>query len=155
MAAGDIVLFNQFRLDAGKKLHDLSADALKVSYVKSAANGGIDPAASTSDPRWGAGGGTNLSSSEVATGSSYSAGGIALTTITWTLVSGVPTLRADIVTTALDATGFTNARWGIIYNNTDAGKRAMAYVDLGADRSIQTGSLTLDWTGVTNDIATF
>jgi hypothetical protein len=58
------------------------------------------------------------------------------------------------VTIAQDAAGFTNARWGIIYNNTDANKRAIAFIDLGSDRSIVSGSLTLDWSGATNDVLT-
>jgi hypothetical protein len=47
------------------------------------------------------------------------------------------------VTVAQDASGFTNGRWGIIYNNTDANKRAIGYLDLGSDRSIVGGSLTI------------
>jgi len=66
----------------------------------------------------------------------------------------VPTFRADVVTINQDASGFTTARWGIIYNNTDASKRAIAFIDLGSDRSIVAGSLTLDWSGATNDVLT-
>lgn len=157
MAAGDIVWFDQSLLDLGLKLHNLETDTLRVGLVTS----GVTPAATTSDPRWGTGGGTNLSTNQVATGgTSYtgprlleiSSGGAG--TQTWTIVSSVPTLRADPIVLAQDASGFTNARWGIIYNDTDAGKRALAYLDLGSDRSLVTGSLTLDWNGASNDILT-
>jgi len=90
----------------------------------------------------------------VSAGTSYTAGGPTLSTVTWTLVSGVPTLQAANVVVNQDASGFTDARWGIIYNSTDANKRAIAYIDLGSARSIQAGSLTLDWSGASGDILT-
>lgn len=154
MAVGDIIVFCRFRLDVGKKLHDLSSDTFKLAYIKSAANGGFDPAANTADPRWGSGGAINFSTGEVATGSSYSAGGHTLTSTTWTQVSDIPTFRADIVTTAQDASGFNDARWAIIFNNTDSGKRCVCYIDLGSDKSIVSGSISEDFFGSTNDIFT-
>lgn len=150
MAAGDIVWFRQALLDLGVKRHDLTADTIKVGLVNSVTT----PTATTADPRWGAGGTTNLSSNEVATGASYSAGGPSLASVTWTLVSNVATLRATDPVIAQDATGFTDARWGIIYNSTDAGKRALGFIDLGSARSIQTGSLTLNFGGAGTDVLT-
>lgn len=148
MAVGDILWFNQAALDLGNKLHDLSSDQLKVGLINSA----VTPDETTADPRWGAGGSTNLSSNEVATGASYAAGGPSLASVTWALQSGNPELRANAVVVAQDAGGFTDARWGIIYNNTDAGKRAIGFVDLGSARSIVGGPLTLDWNGASNII---
>jgi hypothetical protein len=58
------------------------------------------------------------------------------------------------VTVNQDGSGFTNARWGIIYNDTAAGKQAVGFVDLGSDRSIQGGALTIDWSGANGDIFT-
>jgi len=58
------------------------------------------------------------------------------------------------VTLAQDASGFTNGRWGIIYNNSDTNKRAIAFVDFGSDRSLVSGAITIDWNGATNDILT-
>lgn len=158
MAAGDIVWFDQALLDLGLKIHNLETDTLRLGLVTSATT----PAQSTPDPRWGAGGGTNLTTNQVGTGTAYTTGGPTLQissggagTQTWAIVSSIPTLRADPVVIVQDAsTGFTNARWGIIYNDTAAGKQAIAYVDLGTDRSIVSGSLTLDWFGASNDILT-
>lgn len=150
MAVGDVRWFAQALLDLGEKLHDVSSDTLKVGLVTSS----VTPAIGTSDPRWGAGGGTNLATNQVATGTSYTSGGPTLASVTWTLVSGVPTLRAAALTIAQDAAGFTDARWAVIYNDSDAGKRALAFVDLGEARSVRSGSLTLDWSGATNDILT-
>lgn len=149
MAVGDIRWFAQGLHDLGNKIHNLSSDVIKLGLITSAAT----PAVSTAAPHWGGTGTTNFATNQVTTGTSYSTGGPTLVD-TWTLVSNVPTFRADIVTIAQDASGFTNARWGIIYNSTDANKRALAFVDLGSDRSIQAGSLTLDWSGANNDILT-
>jgi|SRR6185503_1689790 len=146
MAVGDIVWFRQGLLDLGKKLHDLSADALKIGIITSA----VTPGATDSDPRWGAGGGTNFSTNQVATGTSYATGGPTLASVTWALQSNQPELRAAQLTIAQDASGFTNGRWGIGYNNTDAGKRALFFVDLGSDRSIVGGPLVFDWNGASD-----
>lgn len=154
MAAGDIVWFDQALLNLGKKIFDLSSDTLKLGLVKSAANGGIDPAVTTADPCWGAGGSTNLSSSQVATAGTSYTGPQSLTSVTWAIVSGTPTLRADVITLAADASGFINARWGIIYDDTAANKNAIGYVDLGADVSIAAASYSFDWNGANNDILT-
>ncbi len=149
MAAGDIKFFAQALHDLGNKIHDLDGDTLKIGLVTSV----VTPALSTAAPHWGGTGTTNLATNQVATGTAYT-GPITLTTKSWTVVSNVPTFRADEVVVAQDASGFTNARWGIIYNDTDANKRAIAFVDLGSDRSIVSGSLTMAWSGATNDILT-
>jgi len=149
MAVGDIRWFGQGLHDLGNKIHNLSSDVIKLGLITSAAT----PTVATAAPHWGGTGTTNFATNQVATGTSYTTGGPTLTD-TWTLVSGVPTFRADVVTVAQDASGFTNARWGIIYNSTDANKRALAFIDLGSDRSIVAGSLTLDWSGANNDILT-
>lgn len=150
MAQGDIKWFAQALLDLGEKLHDLSSDTFKLGIITSA----VTPSLSTSDPRWGAGGSTNLSSNQVATGGTSYTGPLTLASVTWTLVSNVPTFRATDPTMAQDASGFTNGRWGIIYNDTDAGKRAIGFIDLGFDRSLVTGSLTINFGGAGTDVLT-
>lgn len=67
MATGDVTWFDQALLDLGKKIHDLSTDVLKLGLVTST----VTPSATTADPRWGAGGGTNLSTNAVATGTAW------------------------------------------------------------------------------------
>jgi hypothetical protein len=152
MAVGDITWFRAGLLALGTKLINLSADTIKLGLVKSAANSGIDPTNILADPRWGAGGTTNLATSQVNTGTSYANGGPTLLNKTFALQANVPTLRADIVTIAQDAAGFTNARWGILYESVTL--RAIAFVDLGTDRSVVGGELKIDWSGVDNDILT-
>jgi hypothetical protein len=150
MAVGDIRWFAQGLHDLGSKLHNLGSDALKLGLITSATT----PTVATAVPHFGGTGTTNMATNQVAAGTSYTAGGPTLSSVTWTVVSGVPTLRAAAVVVAQDASGFTAARWGIIYNNTNAAKQALAFVDLGSDRSIQAGSLTLDWSGANDDILT-
>lgn len=139
MASGDVVWFDQALLDLGEKLHDLSSDTFRYGLITAA----VTPSASTSDPRWGSGGGTNLSTNAVATGTAWT-GPVTLASVTWTIVSGTPTFdAADPTAIAQDAAGFTDARWLVIFNHTDAGKRALAYMDLGSARSIVSGPLTI------------
>lgn len=139
MATGDVTWFDQALLDLGKKIHDLSTDVLKLGLVTST----VTPSATTADPRWGAGGGTNLSTNAVATGTAWT-GPVTLASVAWTIVAGTPTLSAAYpAQIAQDGAGFTNARWGIIYNDTAAGKQALCFIDLGSDRSIVTGPLSI------------
>jgi hypothetical protein len=151
MAVGDIRWFAQGLTDLGNKVHSLNnVDTLKLGLITSATT----PTVATAGPHFGGSGTTNMAVNQVAPGTAYTAGGPALSSVSWTNVSGVPTLRAANVVVNQDATGFTAARWGIIYNDTNAAKQCLAYVDLGSDRSIVAGSLTLDWSGANNDILT-
>jgi hypothetical protein len=152
MAAGDITLFAQFKLDVGNKVHSLNAaDTIKLGIITSA----VTPTATTADPRWGAGGTTNFATNQVTPATSYVDGGPTVAT-TWTLVSNVPTLRASggTLTIAQDAGGFTNGRWGILYNDTAAGNQCIGFVDFGGDKTIVSGPLEINWNGATDDIAT-
>jgi len=142
MAKGDYVVFNQFKKDMGEKIHDLSSDTFHVSLIKSAANGGIDPTAATSDPRWGAGGSTNLLSSEVTPGGNYSTGGDPLA-VTWVEAAGTVTWDSDNTSFTQNGSNPTNARWGIHFNNTASGKQAVGYIDLGSDFDMTTGALEI------------
>ena len=148
MAAGDIKWFAQGLLDMGKKLHDLSADTIKLGIITNAAT----PALSTADPRWGAGGTTNFSTNQVATGGSSYTGPLTLASVTWTLVANVPTFRATDPVLVQDAAGFTNGFWGIIYNDTDAGKRCLCFVEFNTARSLVAGGLTINFGGAGTDI---
>jgi hypothetical protein len=77
-----------------------------------------------------------------------------LTVEQWTLVAGGPRFRLTVEPTiAQDAGGgFTTGAWGIIYNNTDANKRALGYVDLGGPVGNVAGPITFEWNGATNDV---
>jgi hypothetical protein len=141
MAAGDVTLFNEFKEDVGQKIHNLSSDTFKLGLVTNA----VTPAATTADPRWGAGGSTNLSSSQVTPGGNYSTGGPTLASTTWSETSGTATFDAADVSIAQNASNPNNARWGIIYNDTSAGKEAVAFVDLGGVTDLTAGAFSITW----------
>lgn len=141
MAQGDVVLFNEFYEDLGLKVHNLETDVLKLGLVTN----GVTPSATTADPRWGAGGSTNLSSNQVTPGGNYSTGGPTIANNTYTEAAGVATLDGDNVAISQNASNPTNARWGIIYNDTSAGKEAIGYVDLGSVFDLSSGDLNINW----------
>ena len=140
MAAGDITFFDQFLEDEGNGVHNLDADVIKLGLFTST----ITPTASDATPAWGASSGVDYDGNEVTTGTSYSAGGPDITA-TFSQTAGTATLDATNVVIAQDASGFTNARWGLIYNETATNNEAIGFLDLGSDRSIQSGSLTINW----------
>jgi hypothetical protein len=141
MAAGDVVWFDQALVDAWNKVHNLSADTIKVGLITSA----VTPSATTSNPCWGAGGSTNLSTNEVTPGGNYTAGGVTLTTVTSALSAGKHKLDADDVSIAQHASNPTNARWAILYNNTATNKNCLGYVDLGTDINLSLGAFSITW----------
>ena len=138
MAAGDFKFFAQGLHDLGNTIHDLDNDDWRMGIVTSTTT----PAVNTAAPHWGGTGTTNFATNQVATGTAYT-GPIVLTAEAWTLNATGAAMDVADVTISQDASGFTNGRWGIVYNNTDANKRAIGYLDLGSDRSIVGGSLTI------------
>ena len=141
MAQGDVQEFDQFHHNLGLALHNLSTSTYKLALITSA----VTPASTTADPRWGAGGSTNLSTNEVTAGGNYTSGGVTLSSVTYTLTGGKSVWDAADITISQNASNPTNARWGIIYDNTDAGKRAVAYLDLGSTFDMTTGDLVIAW----------
>lgn len=135
MAAGDITVFNQFKVDLGNKLHDLDSDTWKVGFITSA----VTPAANDAAPHWGGTGTTNFATNQVTPGGNYSTGGPSLTTMAFTDSAGTVSWKADKIAIAQHASNPTNARWGILYNSTDTNKRAAALIDFGSSINLTTG----------------
>lgn len=141
MAQGDVTVFARFKLDLGTKVHGLTADAFKLGLITNS----VSPTATTTDPRWGAGGTTNFSSNQVTPGGNYTTGGPTITTTTYTLSSATTKFAGDNVSILQNASNPTNARWGIGYNNTSAGKECMFFLDLGSVFDMSSGDLTVTW----------
>lgn len=135
MASGDITLFDQFGVDKGNKIHDLDGDTFKFGIIDST----LAPTDADAAPHWGGTGTTNEATNEVTAGGNYAAGGVTLTTTTFTNAAGVVSWKADKVTIAQHASNPTNARWGVIYNSTDANKRCVCFVDLGSVLNLTLG----------------
>lgn len=144
MAAGDIVFFHQFKVDLGNKLHDLDTDTWKVGLTTAT----VTPTAADAGPHWGGTGTTNYATNQVTPGGNYATGGLSLTSLAYTNSAGTVSWNAAKVAIAQNASNPTNARWGIIYNSTDANKRAAAYIDLGSARDLTTGLFEIRFNSV-------
>lgn len=141
MAQGDVTFFNEFKEDIGLKIHDLENDVFKLGLITNS----VTPTAATTDPRWGAGGSTNLSSNQVTPGGNYTTGGPTIANNTYVETSGTASFDGDNISILQNASNPTNARWGIIYNNTSAGKEAVGFLDLGSVFDLSSGDLTVTW----------
>lgn len=82
-------------------------------------------------------------------GSNYTAGGVTLTTPSVSEASGTTTVDFDDATWLQHATGFSNARYAIIYKDTGVAATSvlMGYINMTSDRGNVNGDLTLQWAG--------
>ena len=142
MAQGDVTIFQQFIEDVGNGAHDLDGNSIKMGLIDSVQT----PTAGATDPRWGAGGTVNYDTNEVTqTGGNYAAEGLDITA-TWSQAAGTGTFDAtDVSTWTSDPSNPDDAKWGIIYNATSAGKECIAYLDLGTEFDMTTGDLNVAW----------
>jgi hypothetical protein len=152
MATGDIKWFSAGLLQLGTKIHNLASDTFKLGIVTIA----TVPTTDTAIPHWGGTGTTNFATNQVGTGGGYT-GPITLASVTFTEIGSspkVPTFRATDVVVPQNASGFSTGAYGIIYNDTDANKRALGYIEISSagTASIVSGSLTLDFQGAGTDI---
>jgi len=136
MARGDVVVFEE----AMAKMLDgdwASTDHFYCAICDDTAT----PAASTATPVLG-------DFTQVGAGGTYVNNGTDLGTLAdlVTEAAGVVTFdSATNPTWAQNAGNDVDAYWGIIYNYTDAGKDAVAYVDLGGPVDMTAGDLTITW----------
>jgi hypothetical protein len=81
-------------------------------------------------------------------GTGYTAGGATIT-LSAGESSGTTTLTATNVTWSQNASGFSNARYAVIYKSTgaDATSPLLFYIDMVSDRGNVSGDLTLKWNG--------
>ncbi len=137
MAAGDFTLFDQYLLDHVEKIHDKD-DTIKLALVTSA----VTPTAADAAPHFGGTGTTNYATNEVTPGGNYAAGGPAMAGVASSITSNVFKLDFTDLAISQNASNPTNARWGILYNDTDANKRCIGFLDLGSDRDLSGGDFT-------------
>lgn len=144
MATGTIKWFAQGLHDLGNKLHDLDTDDWRMGITTA----GTVPAVNTAAPHWGGTGTTNFATTQVAVGGTSYTAPLVLTAEAWALnASGANMDWADtVMQLAQDAAGFTNGAYGIIYNNTDANKRAICYLEISAagTASLVTGAININ-----------
>jgi len=79
------------------------------------------------------------------TGGGYTAGGVTLTSPTVVDSGGTITFDAADVTWLANATGFTNARYAVIYKDTGTATTStlIAYIDFGADKTNVGGDFSI------------
>lgn len=119
-----------------ERVVDFDTDNLKVSLLTNA----FVPSLNT-QATW-----SNVSASEV-TGGNYTAGGIALTAKTLTNTSGLVAFDAADVTWSASASGFSTARYAVIYKvgSTAANSTLVAIIDFGADKTNVGGDFSIVW----------
>ena len=138
MARGDLVVFEE----AKAKMLDgdwASSDHFYCAICDNTAT----PAASTATPVIG-------DFTQVGSGGTYVADGTDLGTLADLVTEAGGTMTFDSATNptwAQDAGNDVDAYWAIIYNYTDAGKDALAFLDLGGPVDMTAGDLTITWNG--------
>ena len=142
MATGEVQVFNAFAESIGDGRIDLDTDTnIKLALIDAV----ITPTAADATPAWGATSGVDYDGNEVSAAGSYTAGGEVLGSITWGETAGVCKFDAADEVISQDAAGFTDARWGIIYDDDATNNDAIAFVDLGAAVSQVAGDITFTW----------
>ena len=89
---------------------------------------------------------SDVSSFEVS-GAGYSAGGEALTGVTFTASGGAAAaiLTWDAADVTWSASTITNAQGAVIYNTTETNEPLIAYVDFGGSFSTTSGTFQIVW----------
>lgn len=143
MATGDVTLFNSFREEIGDAVHNLSTNAFSFGLVTNTAA----PTQTTALPHWGGTGTTNLATNQVSITAGYTGPINVSTTITdnWSISTSTAKFDVDDVALTQNASGFTDAYWGVIYNNTLASKRAILFLEMGGPVSLVAGDVSVTW----------
>ena len=149
MAQGTLALFDEFAESIGDGRIDLNTSTFKVAFVTLQVGGTPSIAKTDAVPCWGAGGTTNLSTSEVSAGGGYTAGGDALASVTWGQTAGVATFNAaDNVWTSSASGDPATIKTAVIYE-TAGTLPCIGFVDMTADGttaiSLLAGDITITW----------
>jgi len=136
MARGDVKVFNE----ATAKMLDGDWASTDHFYLAICDNTAA-PAVNTATPVLG-------DFTEVGASGTYVSGGTDLGALSDLVTQTSGTMTFDSTTNPTweqNASNDTDAYWGIIYNYTDTGKDALAYVDLGGPVDMTAGDLTVTW----------
>ena len=137
MATGDLTPFEEATLDIFNGVHNLGSDTIKVGLVDDT----VTPTAADATPRW-----ADYSANEVGTGGNYTANGETLSGTGTSEAGGTATFDdSGNISLSQDGSGFTDAYWAIIYNDTATNDEALAFVELDGPVSEQAGPITITW----------
>jgi len=127
--------WNQAQLN-GSSVIDWDTDTIKVMLVDST----VTPLAATHDFI------DDLDTNEV-TGTNYTAGGATIASLAVTEASGIATVDGADVTWSQHASGFTDARFAVIYKDTGtpATSLIVGFIDFTSDKGNVNGDLTVQW----------
>jgi len=139
MAQGDVTVFDEakaYMIDGGWE----AADSIKLAILDNTTT----PAAGDTTPALG-------DYTEVGAAGTYTAGGDVLDTLANMVTEAAGTMTFDdtgaSVTWAQNGSNDVDAYWGLIYNDTDAGDLAIAFIELGGPVDMTAGDLTITWNG--------
>lgn len=136
MARGDLTVFEE------AKAKMLSGDWASTDHMYCAiCDNTTTPVAATATPVIG-------DFTQVGAAGTYVTDGTDLGAISALVTEAAGVMTFDSATNptwAQHASNDVDAYWGIIYNFTDAGKDAIAFVDLGGPVDMQAGDLTITW----------
>ena len=142
MAQGDLTLFDEYskELLSGTHNHAAGGNTFRVSLHSTAL-----PAASASAPSFGdwtecSGGGYNTGGENITAQMSVS--NVSGSTYKWD--------SADNPSWNQNGTGPTDVKFALIYNQTDAGDKAVGFIDMTTDGgttpiSLQAGNISITW----------
>jgi len=136
MARGDITFFEE-ALDYAFFGGWATSDDIKVAVLDNT----LSPTASDATPAL-------ADYTEVGAAGTYTAGGTSIGSWDALSTEAGGTLTFDSATNpswAADASNDTDAYWGLIYNDTQAGDPAIAFIDLGGPVDMSAGDLTITW----------
>ena len=136
MATGDLIVFEE----AKAKMLDGDWASTDEFYCAIMENTTV-PTAATAAPVF-------TTFTEVTNAGSYTATGTSLGALSTLVVEAGGTMTFDSATNPTwtqNASNTTTAYWGIIYNFTDAGKDALAFIELGGPVDMAAGALTITW----------
>lgn len=88
----------------------------------------------------------DITSTEVS-GTNYTAGGATIGSVTVTESTGTTTVDGNDVSWTVSASGFSNARYAVIYKDTGstATSPLIGLIDFGADYGNVAGTLSIEW----------
>lgn len=129
-------VYGQFLLDIANKLANMSTDALKVALVTSTYTPNLD-----TDQYW-----STPQANEIS-GTGYTAGGAALTSVTSTYDSTAHAWELKAANVSWPSSTLT-ARYAVIYDSTPgtaATDQLIAYVDFGANVVSTNAAFNINW----------
>ena len=133
---------NSFKTEVLRAVHNFTVsgsggNAFKLALYTSSANLSKSTTAYATNP--GGGGNTEITNTS---GSAYSAGGIALTSVT-------PALSGDVACCDFADVSFTSASFTangcLIYNDTVSGDPAVCSIAFGGDKTVSSGTFTIQF----------